>query len=290
MIETARYVKLQSGSGAIVMLLTLVTVLAGMSAPTLASPFCGGQSHVSPPSGTLPAGATIAAFLEDRYVGGRLLGHANRATPMGDYEGTTPPIGTYWVTLDGKRVKLATKDVVVADGIVRFITIKSRQLGKLQLWTKSPWDHSVAAVATYDVVAAKEFEAEPSEIAPPRVSVATAQDRRISVYRFVGNFAELTLPHVAAVAIRLRWRTSASASWQALLLPIRIEQRGTQAQQVAWLGDLVCGMTRNLDSKTLHAGVEAEVSAQLVDGTVINLTDDAPLNIQIAPPKDEQQR
>lgn len=288
MTERLRRLKIRSGGVAIVMLLTLVTVLAGMSAPTLASPFCGGQSHVSPPGGSLPAGATIAAFLEDRYVGGRLLGHATRATPMGDYEGTTPPIGTYWATLDGKRVKIATKDVVIADGIVRFITIKSRKLGKLQLWTKSPWDHSVEAVATYDVVAAKPADAELSPAAPPRLSVAAAQDLRISVYRFVGNMAELTLPDIAAVAVRLRWRNSTSGPWRELLLPVRNEQRDNHTQQVVWLGDLVCGMTRNLDAKTLQASIEADVRAQLVDGTIIKLTDDDSLKIQLAPPKAKQ--
>jgi hypothetical protein len=262
---------------------TLIAVSVGTVASTLASPFCGGESHVSPPSGALPPGATIAAFLEDRYVGGELLGHATRTTSLGAYEGTTPPIGKFRATINGKRVKIATKDVVVADGIVRFITIKSRTLGQLQLWTKAPWEESEAAVATYDVVAAKEPKAAPAPIAPPQLSVSPGQDRRMAVYRFVGNVAELTLPDVPAVALRLRWRTSSSAGWQALMLPIRNEQRDTKPQRVAWVGELVCGMTRNIAAAKLLAGIEAEVSAQLVDGSIIKISDAAPIKIQVTP-------
>lgn len=261
----------------------LIAVSVGTVTPTLASPFCGGESHVSPPGGSLPPGATIAAFLEDRYVGGELLGHATRATGNGAYDGTTPPIGKYRATINGKRVKIATKDVVVADGIVRFITIKSRTLGQLQLWTKAPWEENEEAVATYDVVAAKDPTSAAAPLVQPRVSVSPGQDLRIAVYRFVGNFAELTLPDVPAVALRLRWRTTAAASWQALLLPIRTEQRNNKPQQVAWLGELVCGMTRNIAAAKLLTGIEAEVSAQLVDGSTIKLSDAAPIKIQVTP-------
>ncbi len=261
----------------------VIAVSVGTVTPTLASPFCGGESHVSPPSGALPPGATIAAFLEDRYVGGELLGHATRTTSLGAYEGTTPPIGKFRATINGKRVKIATKDVVVADGIVRFITIKSRTLGQLQLWTKAPWEESEKAVAMYDVVAAKDPKAAAAPIAPLQVSVGPGQDRRMAVYRFVGNFAELTLPDIPAVALRLRWRTTAAASWQALLLPIRTETRNNKPQQVAWLGELVCGMTRNIAAAKLLTGIEAEVSAQLVDGTILKLSDAAPIKIQVTP-------
>ncbi|MBP9085687.1 MAG: hypothetical protein KBG15_06185 [Kofleriaceae bacterium] len=263
---------------------TLISVVVGTATLTLASPFCGGQSHVAPAGGALPPGATIAAFLEDRYVGGELLGHATRTTRLGAYEGTTPPIGKYWATLNGKRVKTTTKDVVVTDGIVRFITIKSHKLGQLQLWTKSPYDQSVEAVATYDVVAAQAPKAALESIALPRVSVGPGQDLRMSVYHFVGHFAELTLPDVPAVALRLRWRKAASAAWHTLLLPIRSERRDDKPQQVAWLGELVCGMTRNIDAVELQAGIEAEVAAQLVDGSTIKLTQDAPIKIQLTAP------
>lgn len=264
-------------------ILALIAVSAGVVTPTLASPFCGGESHVAPAGGVLPPGATIAAFLEDRYVGGELLGHATRATRNGAYEGRTPPIGKYRATINGKRVKITTKDLVVADGIVRLITIKSRTLGQLQLWTKAPWEESEAVVATYDVVAAKDLKAASVPIARPQLSVGPGQDRRMAVYRFVGNFAELTLPDVPAIALRLRWRTTAAASWQALLLPIRNEQRDNKPQQVAWLGEVVCGMTRNIADAKLLTGIEAEVSAQLVDGSIIKLNDAAPIKIQLAP-------
>ncbi|HPH67139.1 MAG TPA: hypothetical protein PLF40_15400, partial [Kofleriaceae bacterium] len=120
------------------------------------SPFCGGLSHISPASGTLPPGATIAAFLEDRYVGGELLGHATSRTRNGAYDGTTDPIGKYWATLNGKRVATSIKDVVVADGIVRFITIKSRKTGTLVLWTQGRFGGEDVEVATYEVSAAWE--------------------------------------------------------------------------------------------------------------------------------------
>jgi hypothetical protein len=260
---------------------TLLIVFIGICRPTLAGPFCGGESHVSPPGGALPPGATIAAFLEDRYVGGELLGHATGFTGNGSYDGTTPPIGKYWATIEGKRIKIATKDVVVADGIVRFITIKSRKLGQLQLWTKEPWAESAEAVATYDVVAPTPKQPKATADSLARVSVSAGQDLRMSVYHFVGNLAELSLPDVPAVVLRLRWRTSSSASWKGLMLPIRSKE-GDNKQQVAWFGELVCGMTRNVEAVKLQAGVEAEVSAQLVDGTIIKLSD-APLNIQVTP-------
>ena len=259
-------------------LATLVAVLAGLCTPTLASPFCGGESHISPPSGALPPSATIAAFLEDRYVGGELLGHATRATRNGAYEGTTPPIGKYKATINGKRVKITTKDVVVADGIVRFITINSRKLGQLQLWTKEPWEQRETAVATYDVVAAKDSKAT-VKLSP--VVVGPGQDRRMSVYKFVGNFAELTLPDVPAIVLRLRWRTSASTAWHLLTLPIRSESRDNKQLQVAWLGEVVCGMTRNIAAAKLLVGIEAEVSAQLVDGSVVKFGGAEPIKIQV---------
>lgn len=273
----------------------LITVSVGTITSTMASPFCGGESHIAPAGGALPPSATVAAFLEDRYAGGELLGHATQATGKGAYDGRTPPIGKYWATINGKRVKISTKDVVVADGIVRFITIKSRKLGQLQLWTKAPWDGAVQAVATYDVVAvnaptavpavpaAPAVPAVPAVIAQPQVSVVQDQDLRLSVYNFVGEYAAFTLPAVPAIALRLRWRPSAAASWHALLLPIRRAQRGDNPPQVAWLGGLVCGMTRNIDATSLQAGIEAEVSAQLVDGSVIKFGNAEPIKIQVTP-------
>ena len=93
--------------------------------------------------------------------------------------------------------------------------------------------------------------------------------------------AELTLPDVPAIVLRLRWRTSASTAWHLLTLPIRSESRDNKQLQVAWLGELVCGMTRNITAATLLVGVEAEVSAQLVDGSVVTLGDAEPIKIQV---------
>jgi len=145
-----------------------------------ASPFCGGIGHISPPSGTLPPGATLAAFLEDRYVGGERLGHATSRTRNGAYDGTIDPIGKYWATIDGKRVATSIKDVVVADGIVRFITIKSRKVGTLRLWTKGMFGGEDEEVATYDVSATWEPATatadDPSQV-PEQSRVPTTKTR-----------------------------------------------------------------------------------------------------------------
>lgn len=259
------------------------------------SPFCGGISHVSPPSGTLPPGATIAAFLEDRYVGGELLGHATRRTRNGAYDGTTDPIGKYWATLDGKRVATSTKDVVVADGILRFITIKSRKVGTLVLWTKGMFGGEDVEVATYQVSATWEAGTNsdsPANTNTPKntatsnaVTVSAERDLRMAVYRYVGNLAQLELQDTATIAVRMKWRANSKQPWHSLVLPVRnSDEYGKQPKQVAWVGELVCGMTRNLAPALLQTGIEVQLSAQRVDGSTVNLTSNAPLTLQMTWP------
>jgi hypothetical protein len=222
--------------------------------------YCGSDETLAPGEGsTLPIAPTIAMHVEDAYFEGK---RQHRAVAT-----------TLKITLDGTPVKFTTKDVRVADGLIRYITIQSKKPGTLVIESKKPdegGEHT--QFGTYTIAE--------SWMAPAKgTAVVTAGiDRRLSVYRVVGHYTNVRVD-VPAISYSLRWRKSAKAKWRTVLLPAAItrawagpNETNTANSSEAHLGSAICGGVDTVPGADLTAGVEIELTAKLPNGKTLPIT------------------
>jgi hypothetical protein len=222
---------------------TLVLVLAlSALAPRVAEagPYCGALQSLAPADQTeLPVAPTVTLHVEDAYYNGKRRGAAH-----------APKIRA---TIDGKKVPIATRDVRTADGVMRFITIKSKRTGTLRVSTVDRWGSELAQ--TYEIV--KDWTAP-----DPTVSIARGADTRLGPYRWVGKVVALRID-VPAIAFTVKWGKHKQ----------RIAPTIETDHSEAWLGQRMCGMVENVPLRLLEEGVDVTVTATLPDGREVQITD-----------------
>lgn len=246
----------------IVVTVALVVLASAQSAQ--AGRYCGSDETFSPSEGsTLPIGPTIAQHVEHAYFQGNRE-HSAVATKLA-------------ITLDGKPVTFKTRDVRVADGIIRYITITSKKTGTLVIAPKKPSEDGPTELATYTIAA---DWAAPEK---PAVTVSHGLDLRLDVYRMQGHFAKVVVA-APAISFSLRWRKNAKAKWRTLTLPASFANDGMvrvmkdappvlPGSAQASIGERVCGMVETVPRDALDAGIEAELTAKLPDGKTLKVTE-----------------
>jgi hypothetical protein len=210
-----------------------------------AGPWCGGFDWFAPAKETvLPVSPLIAQNIDDTYYGGD-RDHKNKPQ-------------AFIATIDGKRVTYKTQDVRTKEGVIRLIRITSKKTGTLELRTVEPaFDEKHYLLASYTI--SKDAPA----IEAPSISISHGQDTRISVYNRIGELAVLRTD-APAVMFTLRWRRDADDEWRVRPLEAWIDYEIQKSE--AHVGGSMCGMVENVPVAFLEKGVEAELTAKLVDG------------------------
>jgi len=225
--------------------------------------YCGSAETLAPGDGsTLPIGPTIAMHVEDAYFEGR---RQARAVPT-----------KLKITLEGKPVKFTTKDVRVADGVIRYITIQNRGTGTLVVRAAKAIDGEIEEFGTYTIVE--------SWTAPeaPKAVVSRGVDERLSVYHLKGHFVRVGVD-VPAISYAVKWRDNAKAKWRSLTLPASLmpdywshsdgKADPTVGKSEARVGEGICGMVDIVSIASLQAGIELELTAKLPNGKTVKVTD-----------------
>jgi hypothetical protein len=259
-------------------LLFAVIGLIGQTSRAEAGPYCGFSYQLAPADGTtLPIAPTIALFTEHGYYGGK---RKKRAKPL-----------AVRGMLDGKPVKLTTRDVQTVDGVIRFLKITSKRPGKLEIWSPRTKQDPATVIATYTLI--KDWTAP-----TPSATVAPVQDQRLEPYRYIGHAAAVRVA-LPATSFELEWRAEAGATWTALTLPAHVnddqsddgnapigDRRKPAAHfghAEAWLGERMCGMVETVPRAALEKGVEVRISATLPDGTTVEIDVPDPVKLPHKP-------
>lgn len=219
-----------------------------------AGPYCGELRSFAPaPDTELPIAPTLTLHVEDAYYNGKRTG--------------TAKLPVVRATIDGKQVAIATRDVRAADGVLRFIRIKSKQTGTLRVSVSDRWGNELAQ--SHEIVA--DWSA-----AEPTVSVARGADTRLGPYRWIGKLVALRVD-VPAIAFTVTWGKHAR----------HIAPTLETGHSEAWLGQRMCGMVENVPLALLEQGLEVRVKATLPNGRTVAVTDGlpSPLVMPPEPPK-----
>lgn len=254
--------------------LTSMAILVGaLTRPVEAGPYCGMLNTFAPASeAQLPISPTIALHVEDAYYNGR---RERNAQPH-----------AFYATIDGKRVAVTTMDKDTADGLVRFIKVKSKKAGKLELWTRDPYSKETSVAATYTIT--KDWTAPTSASAV----VSRMRDTRLGPYKWLGHAAAVRVD-VPAIAFTLRWRADDTKRWQTSTIPAAINddmeyepyRRAAQwGASQALIGQRMCGMINTVPLPTLERGIEVQVTATLPNGRTIAIAGLDTLTIPPEPP------
>lgn len=257
------------------MKLAIATAIAlgALSHPVEAGPYCGRLDTFAPADeATLPVSPTIAMHVEDAYYNGRREKNAK------------PP--RFHATIDGKRVTVTTRDKDTADGLVRFIKINSKRTGKLELWTRNPYDKSTSVAATYTIT--KDW----MEPATASANVSRVLDTRLGPYRWLGHQAAVRVD-VPAIAFTVRWRRDDKSRWQTSTVPASINSdmvhEPTYARAPHWgasealIGQRMCGMINTVPLADLEHGIDVKLTATLPNGRTIDVAGLETLTIPPAP-------
>ena len=106
--------------------------------------------------------------------------------------------------MDGKRVPLSWTDVRSSNGVIRRYAIRSKAIGKLELWrTWQYGDGKPTLVARYQIVA----DWKPRET---KLRVEAGKSDDLGPYRWYAHYAGLRTD-LQALAFTVKWREHARA-------------------------------------------------------------------------------
>lgn len=246
-------------------LAVVVIFLAARAAA--AGPYCGNQVEASPASeSTVPIGATIAVFQEDGYYQG--------------LQQTWARAPRLRITLDGKPVAYSATDAKVIDGVVRYIKIKGRATGKLEIsvpnsYARNEWNF----VASYTVA---------KDVAVPERVTATVErgeDNRLGPYHYMGEQAVVRVDG-PAIGFTLKWRATTTDRWVTHAMPVWIESwPKTGKRSEMRIGQTMCGSVERIPLAALKRGIEVQLTAKLVDGRTVPVEGLERVVLPPAPPR-----
>jgi hypothetical protein len=233
------------------MRLLMLALLVVVARDAYAGPYCGQLVSLAPADDeVVPPRATVTLHVEDAYYNGERTKRAR-----------VPKVRA---TIDGKAVAIKTRDERTADGVLRFITIKSRRLGKLRVTATDSWGAELAS--TYTIA---------DDWAPitPVASIERVSDDRLGPYRWLGTALAV---RVDAPAVAFRVKQGKHAQWVAPVIKDNHSE--------AWLGQRMCGMVANFPLAALEKGVDdVEISVLQPDGEAVVIREGLPAPLALPP-------